>query len=230
MTYDGGGAVATLAIDDGKVNALSAAVLEALLAGLDRAESEEAAVLLTGRPGYFTAGFDLKVFEQGGDELLRMLELGAVLSGRILAFPRPVVIAASGHALAAGAFLLLAADLRIGAAGPFRVGLNEVQIGLTMPWFVVELARHRLNPRYLDAAVVHATIYTPEDAIAPGYLDRTAAPDRLADESRAAAEELAALNARAFAETKQRLRGPAIAAVQAGAERMLDELRAAMAG
>ena len=184
----------------------------------------------TGRPGYFTAGFDLKVFEQGGEELVRMLELGAVLSERILAFPRPVVVAATGHALAAGAFILLAADLRIGAAGPFRVGLNEVQIGLTMPWFVVELARNRLSPRYLDAAVVHAKVFTPEDAIAPGYLDHTAAPDALAEESRAAAEELAALDARAFAETKQRLRGPAIAAVHSATERMMDELRAALAG
>ena len=103
-----------------------------------------------------------------------------------------------------------------------------MQIGLTMPWFVVELARNRLSPRYLDAAVVHATVFTPEDAIAPGYLDRTAAPDALAAKPRGHQDSRRSM--REPSPTKQRLRGPAIAAVHSAAERMMDELRAALAG
>jgi enoyl-CoA hydratase len=226
VRYELDGPVAAITIDDGKVNALGTPVLEAVLAGLDQAERDGAAVVLSGRAGTFSAGFDLKTFAVGGAALVRMLELGATLSERILAFPRPVVVGATGHALAAGAFLLLAADVRLGAAGDFRIGLNETRIGLTLPWFVVELARHRLAPGHLDAAIVHATIYSPADAVAPGYLDRVVASDSLAAEARATATALTELDPRAFADNKARLREPAVAAVAAGRERMMGELRA----
>ena len=228
--YASDGTVATIHLDDGKANALGIEVLEALLAGFDRAEREGAAVLFTGREGYFSAGFDLNVFAAGGRDLVRMLELGATLTQRVLAFPRPVVAAAPGHAMAAGAFLLLAADLRLGAAGAFRVGLNETRIGLTLPWFVIELARSRIAPARLDEAVVAATVYAPDTAVDAGYLDRVVAPDALDETARAAAAELAALDARAYADNKARLRGPAIDRVREGAERTKAELAAALAG
>ena len=100
-----------------------------------------------------------------------MLRLGATLAERILAFATPVVIASTGHAVAAGSFLLLAADLRIGVDGPFQIGLNEVKIGLTVPWFVIELARQRLHPAHFSRAVVNATIYGPHEALTAGFLD-----------------------------------------------------------
>lgn len=230
VKYDSAEGVATITLNDGKANALGVGVLEALHAAFDRAEEEGAAVLLTGREGLFSAGFDLKVFAAGGDQLIRMLELGAQLIRRILSFPRPVVIGAGGHAMAAGAFLLLSADVRIGADGPFRIGLNETQIGLTLPWPVIEVARYRIDPAKLDEAVVAATVYEPEGAVAAGYLDRVVAPEALLSEASAAAAALAALDARAYADNKQRLRGPTIEAVDAGIERMMQEFGAATSG
>lgn len=231
VTYAADDAVATLTIDDGKANALGPPVLEALLAALDRAEEEGLAVLLTGREGMFSAGFDLKVFQSGeGERIVGMLELGSRMMHRVFTFPRPVVIAAGGHAMAAGAFMLLAADLRIGAEGAFRVGLNETQIGLTLPWPVIELARYRLSRRHLDESVVAARIYSPQEAVDANFLDRVAEPSALLDEARAATAQLAALHAEAYAGNKSRLRGPAAEAVEAGIERMLGEFRQALAG
>ena len=131
--------------------------------------------------------------------------------------------------MAAGAFVLLAADARIGADGPFKIGLNETQIGLTVPWFLLELARYRLSPPHLDRAVAQATIYAPEDAVVAGFLDRVVPAADLAAEARHTAETLAGLNADAFAATKERLHAPVIEALRAGTERTLSELGAALA-
>jgi enoyl-CoA hydratase/carnithine racemase len=143
-TYELDGRIATITMDDGKVNAFSIPMLQALHAAFDRAEQDDAVVVLTGREGYFSAGFDLKVFASGDVErVVEMLRLGATLTERILSFKTPVLAACNGHAVAAGSFVLLAADLRIGTEGSFRLGLNEVKIGLTMPWFAIELAGGR---------------------------------------------------------------------------------------
>lgn len=117
---DGDGRIATITMDDGKANALSLAMLGELHAAFDRAEADEAIVILTGRPDRFSAGFDLAVFSSGGEAIVEMLRLGATLCERILAFPRPVVVACNGHAFAAGAFLALSADARIGVEGADR--------------------------------------------------------------------------------------------------------------
>jgi enoyl-CoA hydratase len=217
--YELADGVATLTLDDGKVNAFSVATLRALHAALDEAEGAQAAVLLQGREGCFSAGFDLKVFA-GGDveQVLEMLRLGATLAERVLAFPRPVVLASTGHTVAAGAFLLLAADLRIGVDGPFRIGLNEVQIGLTVPWFVIELARQRLTPAHCSRALTLATIYDPHEAVAAGFLDRVVAPAELHAVAREEVARLAALNAAAHAATKLRARADALAAIRRAIE------------
>jgi enoyl-CoA hydratase len=215
-TYKLDGRVAWITIDDGKVNAFSIEMLRTLHDALDRAERDEAVVLLCGREGCFSAGFDLKVFGGGDqDRVLEMLNLGATLAERILAFPKPVVIASTGHTVAAGAFLLLAADLRIGIEGPFRIGLNEVQIGLTVPWFVIELARQRLQPPHLSRAVVGAELYGPQEALAAGFLDRVVAAEELHEASLQEATRLGELNAAAYAATKLRVRGHALEAVRA---------------
>ena len=220
--------VATIALDDGKVNAFSVPMLRSLHAALDRAERDDAIVVLAGRDGCFSAGFDLKTFAAGQEQVLEMLTLGARLSERLLSFPRPVIVAASGHAVAAGAFTLLAADVRIGVDGPFNVGLNEVRIGLTMPWFVVALARGRLHPAHFDAAVVRAQMYSPADAVAAGFLDRVVAASELRAAAAETAAALAQLDARAYSATKLRARGELIERVRAAID---DEMTpAALAG
>jgi enoyl-CoA hydratase len=218
-TYELDDRIATITMDDGKVNAFSIPMLQALHAALDRAEQDDAVVLLTGREGYFSAGFDLKVFASGDVErVVEMLRLGATLTERILSFKTPVLAACNGHAVAAGAFVLLAADLRIGTEGPFRLGLNEVQIGLTMPWFAIELARQRLQPAAFSRAVVNAHMYGPSEAMAAGFLDRVVDASELRTASLDGAAELAGLNAAAHTATKRRARRDSLAAIGSAIE------------
>ncbi|MGD0082167.1 MAG: crotonase/enoyl-CoA hydratase family protein [Acidimicrobiales bacterium] len=217
-TYERDGAIGTIVIDDAKVNVFSIPMLRAIHAAFDQADRDGVVVVLTGRENYFSAGFDLKVLAGEGDQVLEMLTLGATLAERVLSWPRPVAVACTGHALPAGAFLLLSADLRIGADGPFRIGLNEVRIGLTVPWFAIELARHRLHPAHFDRTVVNATMYSPQEAVAPGFLDRVVAPGELRVVSLAAAGELAQLDARAHAATKGRARASALTALRSAIE------------
>jgi enoyl-CoA hydratase len=218
-TYELDGGVATITMDDGKVNALSPTMLRAVHAGFDQAEQDAAVVVLTGRESYFSAGFDLEVFAGGeADRVIEMLRLGATLAERILAFPRPVLAACNGHAVAAGSFLLLAADLRIGTEGPFRIGLNEVKIGLTVPWFAIELARQRLQPAAFSRAVINANIYGPADAASAGFLDRVVAAGELGAVILEQAAQHAELDAAAHIATKLRARAGTLAAVRSAIE------------
>ncbi len=219
VSYELDGRIATITMDDGKVNALSIPMLQALHGAFDRAEQDSAVVVLTGRESYFSAGFDLKVFAGGEVEsVVEMLRLGATLAERMLAFRTPVLAACNGHAVAAGSFLLLASDLRIGANGPFQIGLNEVKIGLTVPWFAIELARQRLQPAAFSRAVINATMYGPGEAMTAGFLDLVLAPEGLHDASLEQAARLAELNAPAHAATKLRVREGALSALRAAIE------------
>jgi enoyl-CoA hydratase len=202
--------VAVITLDDGKANALSLAVIEAIDACLTRAEGEAGAVLLAGRPGRFSAGFDLAAMTGGIDSMRSLVIRGAELLLRLYAFPRPVVSACTGHALAMGALLLLASDRRIGARGNFKIGLNEVQIQMPLPAFGVELARDRLSKRHYTQAVTQARIYAPDGAVDAGYLDATEDPDALLAAAESVARELGALTNPAFSETKRRERSETI--------------------
>ena len=140
--------VATITVDDGKVNVLSLRAITEINQALDRALDDAAVVVLAGRPGVFSAGFDLPVIRAGGPAATSMLRAGFDLAERVLSYPRPVVIACTGHAVAMGAFLLLSGDYRVGAAGPYKITANEVAIGLTMPRAAVEICRQRLTPAH----------------------------------------------------------------------------------
>src|ERR1700679_2164148 len=187
VSYHCDDAIATITIDDGKVNALSLAVLAELDAALSRAEQDDAVVILAGRDGVFSAGFDLPVLRGGGPDALAMLRAGFELAARLLAFPRPVVIACTGHAVAMGVFLLLCGDYRVGAAGPYKITANEVAIGLTMPRAAVEICRQRLTPAHFNRAVILAEAFTPGGAVAAGFLDQTVEAPDVHEAARAAA-------------------------------------------
>src|SRR4051794_22785468 len=133
VNYALDGGVATIAMDDGKVNALSPAMLGELNAAFDRAEADRAVDVVTGREGVFSAGFDLKVLRGGGPDGPAMVQGGFDLAMRVLAFPFPVVMACSGHAIAMGLFLLESGDYVVGADGSFKFTANEVAIGLEVP-------------------------------------------------------------------------------------------------
>jgi enoyl-CoA hydratase len=215
VRYEPAGATATIRMDDGKANALSIDMFSALHDAFDRAERERAVVVLTGRAQTFSAGFDLKVFASGDARHIHaMLKIGADLAARILAFPTPVIAACNGNAVAMGAFLLLAADVRIGVEGPFKLGLNEVAIGMTVPKFGVELARQRLTPAYFNRTLTTGQLLSPEQAASAGFLDWAVAPDHFAQAIDETAAALAKINLDAHAATKLRARASSIAAVR----------------
>ncbi len=206
LRYEQQGDVAVLRLDDGRANAISHEVLGALDAALDRAEKEARCVALLGRPGRFSAGFDLKVMGEGPEAAGKLVGEGARMLLRLYELPLPVVVGCTGHALAMGSLLLLAADSRIGIRGDFKIGLNEVAIRMTLPVFAVELARARLSKRHFQRATIQAEIYDPEGAVDAGYLDRVVAPEELQEAVLAESARLAELPRRAFAETKIRAR------------------------
>jgi enoyl-CoA hydratase len=176
-------------------------------------------VLLTGREQRFSAGFDLTALKQGGELATKMVIGGCELAERLLSFATPVVIACNGHALAMGAFLLLAADLRIGTAGPFKIGANEVAIGMVVPEAAIELCRLRLAPNYFGRSVLTAEIFTPEQAVLAGYLDQVVPAAELGASAHKAAAALAELNMPAYVATKKRARSAALAALRAAIEK-----------
>jgi enoyl-CoA hydratase len=210
VTYRTTDLVTTITMDDGKVNVFSIPMLHALHEAFDDAERDGTVVLLTGRPGCFSAGFDLKALAGPPDDAVTLLRLGATLAERVLSFPAPVAVACTGHAFPAGAFLLMAADTRVGADGPFKLGLNEVRIGLTLPWFAVVLARHRLTPAHFDHAAVTGAMLDPHTAREAGLLDAVVPPDKLDAAALAAARDLTALDRQAHAATKLRARRPVL--------------------
>lgn len=206
VKYERRGEVALLQLDDGKANALSHELITQLCAAIDRAEREARAVLLSGRPGRFCAGFDLKVMLSGVEPAMKLVRRGAELYLRLFELPLPVVMACSGHAVAGGAVLLLTADSRIGVAGDFKIGLNEIAIGMPLPLFVQELGRYRLDPRRRVAATVQARLYDPAAAVEVGFLDEVVSAEELPDEALRQAEQLAKLPGAAYGLTKQRQR------------------------
>jgi len=218
LTYTLAAGVAAITMDDGKVNVLSPGMLGELGAALDRAEADGAAVVLAGRGGVFSAGFDLAVLRAGGPAAAAMVRSGFDLAARLLAFPAPVLAACSGHAVAMGAFLLLAADYRIAAAGPFRITANEVAIGLAMPRAAIALCQARLTPAAFSRAVTLAEVFSPEEAAVAGFLDRVVDATSLESAASATASQLARLDRPAHVATKLRARQALAEAVTAAAE------------
>src|SRR5437868_13265301 len=154
--------IAHVTIANGKANALSPDVIAQLDAALTRAEDagdeQVGALLITGAPGMLSGGFDLAVMRSGGAEAGRLVTDGGALITRLFGSEVPVVIACTGHAVAAGALLLLGADVRIGAQGAFRIGLIETQLGMVLLHWAAELSRELLSSPYLQRASAGAAL------------------------------------------------------------------------
>jgi enoyl-CoA hydratase len=224
VTYTLDGNVAVIRFDDGKANVFTHEVLGEIQSQLTQAEADEArAVVIVGRPGKFSAGFDLSVMTAGPEQARDLLRAGADLALRIYTFPMPVLLAVTGHALAMGAIVLMAADVRIGADGPSKIGLPEVEIGMPLPIFAVEFARDRLSKRHFVSAVQHARVTSPAEAVEVNFLDRVVAPELVESETIAAAHDLAdRLRSRAFVLTRENSRVPTARAIQAGLDADMD--------
>jgi enoyl-CoA hydratase len=215
---------AIVTMDDGKANALSKDMIDALTSALARAEQEANAVVLAGRAERFCAGFDLRVMMSGPANAVELLEAGSKLLLALYRTPLPLIIACTGHALAGGALVVLTGDYRIGASGAFKIGLNEVQIGLPVPALAMELARDRLSKRALHHATLGAQIYDPAGALEVGYLDAVVAPDEVLNRAKAEAARLGAYGRMPYRATKERLRGATIANIEGSLERDLATL------
>jgi enoyl-CoA hydratase len=210
LTYTLEGTTAIVRMDDGKANALSEPMIDALVAAIDRAEREAAAIVLAGRPDRFSGGFDLRVMMSGPEAATKLLRRGSDLLMKLYGTPLPLVIACTGHAIAGGALVVLTGDHRVGATGSFKIGLNELSIGLPVPVLAMELARDRLTTGELGHATLEAKIYDPEQAVAAGYLDAVVPAGETIARAQAEAARLGALSNTAYRATKARLRGRTI--------------------
>jgi enoyl-CoA hydratase len=216
VTYSRSGSISRIVMDDGKVNVMSIEMLEALHSAFKQAEKDGAVVIFGARGKHFSAGFDLKVLTNGtADDILKMLTLGAELALRILSFPRPVVAACHGNAFPMGAFLILSSDLRFAADGAYKIGMNEVAIGLTLPLFAVEVARQRLTPAYFNRAAVTGEMFGPAEAVTAGFFDCVVPASELETHANQTAEALTKIDMAAHAGTKLRVREQAIKAIRA---------------
>jgi len=206
VTYTYNDGISTIAMDDGKANVLSHTMWEELEAAFDQAEKSGAIVLLKGRDGIFSGGFDLKEMAKGPEQAILLTARGSKMARRILAFPTPVIAVSTGHCIAMGAFLMLACDYRIGTDGAFKTGLNETLIGMTMHNFGIELARYRIPANYFNRCVINAEIWTPTGAITAGFYDQIVPAEQLDQASQMAAKGFSQLNMTAFNGTKNKSR------------------------
>ncbi|HEC53567.1 hypothetical protein LCGC14_0200010 [marine sediment metagenome] len=200
--------IAEIQLDDGKVNALSEVMLEALLAAITQAAAADAALLISGRAGCFSGGYDRKLIDAGGPACDVMRAAGDRLTLALLDYPAPLVVACTGHAMAKAAFVLLLADYRVGAAGDFRIGLNEVAIGMTMPVGAMLQARARLAPQWLNRCALQAEYLNAQQALEAGFLDELQSAEQLLERARAKTHQLAALDRTAYRETRARMHAP----------------------
>ncbi|WP_262137395.1 crotonase/enoyl-CoA hydratase family protein [Pseudomonas sp. Marseille-Q5117] len=198
--------IATLTLNNGKVNAISPDVIAAFNAALDQAVADRAVVIITGQPGILSGGYDLKVMTAGPKEAVALVTAGSTLARRLLSHPFPVIVACPGHAVAKGAFLLLSADYRIGVDGPFSIGLNEVQIGMTMHHAGIELARDRLRRSAFHRSVINGEMFDPQSAVDAGFLDKVVTAEELQGAALAAARQLRKINMLAHKNTKLKVR------------------------
>lgn len=210
--------IANVALQNGKVNAISHQVIVEMNAALDQAEESKAIVILSGQVGILSGGYDLKTMQKSMADAMALVTEGSKLTRRMLAFPTPIITACGGHAVAKGAFLLLCSDYRIGVKGDFKIGLNEVAIGMVMHHAGVEMARGRMPINYFNRSVINAEMFGPEQAVNAGFLDLVVEPEQLLDTAKKVATQFKTLNMRAHHGTKLKLRKDLLDAMDAAIE------------
>ncbi|MCV2886378.1 crotonase/enoyl-CoA hydratase family protein [Aestuariibacter sp. AA17] len=200
--------VAVITLQNGKVNAISHALLDELNAALDKVEEAGVVLVIKGQAGMFSAGYDLATMKESPEAAKKLVQRGSSLTLRLLAFPTPVIAACTGHAVAKGAFILLASDYRLGVDGDFKIGLNEVAIGMTMHHAGIELAKGRLAPVYFNRSVLCAEMYSPEHAVDAGFLDRIVPAEAMDVAIEQIVNFMSQLNMKAHHQTKLKARKP----------------------
>ncbi len=218
ISYQLDDGIATLTLNNGKVNAISPDVIAAFNAALDRAEQDKAIVIITGKPGILSGGYDLKVMTSGPQNAINLVAAGSTLARRMLAHPFPIIVACPGHAVAKGAFILLSSDYRIGVEGAFSIGLNEVQIGMTMHHAGIELARDRLRKSAFHRSVINGEMFDPQSAVDAGFLDKVVPAEQLHATALAVAQQMKKINMTAHKNTKLKVRKALLEALDQAVE------------
>ena len=203
-TLESNGDVSIITLDDGKVNVFSPDMIEQLNIILDKVPEDKGSILIQGKEGMFSAGFDLKVMQGGDTEAMSKMAAGGVkLLARVYSFPRPVVVACSGHAIALGAFLLCCADYRVGAKGEYIVQANEVRNNMSIPTPILEISKSRISKAHWYRAILNAEAYNIEDSIEAGYLDEVVEATNLSNRAMEVANDLATLDHPHYKMTKE---------------------------
>ena len=203
-TLESNGDVSIITLDDGKVNVFSPDMIEQINIILDKVPEDKGSILIQGKEGMFSAGFDLKVMQGGDTEAMSKMAAGGFkLLARVYSFPRPVVVACSGHAIALGAFLLCCADYRVGAKGEYIVQANEVRNNMSIPTPILEISKSRISKAHWYRAILNAEAYNIEDSIEAGYLDEVVEATNLSNRAMEVANDLATLDHPHYKMTKE---------------------------
>lgn len=214
ISYENNESVLTITFDDGKANVWSKASAEALFEAFCKAEADEEArvVVFRGRPGKFSAGFDLGGFQSGDVQEARAQALaGFTLFTKLVSFPKPLVTVSEGHAIGMGAFILLAADTRIGLDEACKIGLPETALGMPLePIMLAEVAKSRVNSNHFITAALQSKMYMPSEAVEAGFLDLAVSADALDATVAAVTTQLLALPSHQYTANKVLLKSDII--------------------
>ena len=216
------GDISIITLDDGKANVFSPTMISEFNSLLDQIPTNKGSLLIHGRQGIFSAGFDLKVMMSGPEQAVEMVKSGFTMLQRVFSFPRPVVASCTGHAIALGAFLLCSSDYRIGVRGDYKIGANELRNNMIVPTPILEIAKFKLTKSHKQRALLNAEMYAIEDAIEPGYLDEIVDADKVYDIALAKAKDLATLAHPQYNETKMLDQEDVIKKISSGIEQIRD--------
>lgn len=199
--------VATITLDDGRANAINPDWMSQFLERLNEAEERAKAIVIAGRDGVFSGGFDLKWLPTASpQEVSGLLDRASEMTTRVYGSPRPIVAACTGHAMAMGMFLLMCCDTRIGAKGDFKFGANETMNNMDLPVFATELPRDRVDNRQLTKLLIQSYLFGPDEAVELGVIDAVEAPENVVAVAQQLAGQLAKLPGRAYANNKLAVR------------------------
>ena len=198
--------ISIITLDDGKANVFSPKMIQDVNDCLDQVPTQNGALIITGRDGMFSAGFDLKIISAGEmSAITEMTTNGFKLLSRIFSFPRPVLGACSGHGIALGTFLLCCCDYRIGVKGEFMIGANEMRTNMVIPTPILELIKFRVSNGHKYRAILGAEMYSIEDGIEAGLIDEVVEPENLMEASMHKIKDLASMGHPSYTLTKELL-------------------------
>ena len=198
--------ISIITLDDGKANVFSPKMIQDVNECLDKVPTESGAIIITGREGMFSAGFDLKIISAGDIQATMDMSLsGFKLLSRIFSFPRPILAACSGHGIALGTFLLCCCDYRVGVKGDFMIGANEMRTNMVIPIPILELISHIVSASHKYRAILGAEMYSIESGLEAGLIDEIVDPENLMETAMLKAKDLATMGHPSYTLTKELL-------------------------